>query len=257
MCSHFVCATGIPMTKFCLLLICCFVYLSAAYAQFNDSTHYYFNYNSTGSINRTNDGSNYLLNNGFKFSMKKKAGVLNVNNSWIYGRSNTDLTNNDYNAGLDFDWYQKKIPHFYYWGLSNYTTSVSLKIKSQFQSGVGAAYSIYDKPKAYLNISEGMLFENNDLFLNDTTRDTYHTFRNSLRLQFKFIIKDIFIVDGSNYLQNSLSRGSDYIVRSNLNLSIKLQKWLAFTTAFNYNKFNRTHSENLLLSYGLTFEKYF
>ncbi|RFM30131.1 DUF481 domain-containing protein [Deminuibacter soli] len=245
------------MTTIRLLLIFCLGICTSARAQFSDSAHYYFNYNSTGSINKTNDGSSYLLNNGFKFSVKKKTGVLNLNNNWIYGRSQTDLTNNDYNASLDFDLYQKKIPHFYYWGLANYTTSVSLKINNQLQTGAGAAYSLYDKPNAYLNISEGLLFETSNLFLNDTTHDIYHTFRNSLRVQFRFVVKNIFVIDGSNFLQNSLSRGSDYIVRSNLNLSVKLQKWLSFTTAFNYNKFNRTSRENLLLSYGLSFEKYF
>jgi hypothetical protein len=65
------------------------------------------------------------------------------------------------------------------------------------------------------------------------------------------------VIDGSNFLQNSLDRKQDYIIRSTTNLSFKLQKWLSLTTSLNYNRANRTQSENLLLTYGLTVEKYF
>lgn len=240
-----------------IVLLACTCCWQMSIAQFTDTTHYYFNYTSTGSINHTNDGSSYLLNNGFKFSVKKKTVALNLNNAWVYGSQGNNLTNNDYNLGLDFDLYQKHIPHFYYWGLANYTTSFSLKINDQLQTGLGAAYSLFDRKNAYLNISDGILFESSDLFLNDTTRDVYRTFRNSLRVQFKFVINGLIVLDGSNFWQPSFSSGSDYILRSNINLSIKLQKWLSFTTAFNYNKFNRTQRENLLFTYGLTIEKYF
>ncbi len=244
------------MSKLLILLLClgCF---QIATAQFSDSAHYYFNYSSTGSINHTNDGSSYLLNNGFKFSVRKKRMEMNLNNAWIYGSQNSNLTNNDYAAGLDVNLRNKHNRHLYYWGLGNYTTSYSLKIKNQLQTGLGAAYSFFDTASAYLNISDGILFESSNLFLNDTTHDVYHTFRNSLRLQFKFIISKRIEINGSNFWQPSLTNGNDYILRSNINLAIKLQKWLSITTAFNYNKFSRTHRENLLFTYGLTFEKYF
>lgn len=257
-CYHLfiVCCKQGFMRKLVIVLLLT-VFRQLAVAQFSDSTHYYFNYSSTGSINHTNDGSSYLLNNGFKFGIKKKRIALNLNNAWIYGSQDNNLTNNDYAAGLDFDLYRKNNPHFYYWGLANYTTSYSLKIKNQLQSGLGAAYSLFDRSDAYLNISDGILFESSNLYLNDTTHDVYQTFRNSLRVQFKFIISKRIEISGSHFWQPSLSRGNDYILRSNINLGIKLQKWLSITTAFNYNKFSRTHRENLLFTYGLTFEKYF
>ena len=226
------------------------------YGQFNDTTFYHTAYLSSGSINKTNDGTAYLLNNAFKFNVKRKDIALNFNNSWIYGKQNRNLTNNDFSSSFDFNLY-KTIPHFYYWGLVNYNTSYSLKINDQLLAGLGVAYNIYDGPNAYLNISDGILYDLSDLTLGDNTRDNYHTYRNSFRLAFRFNIKDRVVIDGSNFYQNSLDRGNDYIIRSTTNLSFKLQKWLSLTTSLNYNRQNRTQSENLLFTYGLTIEKYF
>jgi len=36
-----------------------------------------------------------------------------------------------------------------------------------------------------------------------------------------------------------------------------MNKWLSLTTALNYNRVSRTDRENLLLSYGLSFQKFF
>jgi hypothetical protein len=69
--------------------------------------------------------------------MKKKKTVFNFNNSWLYGRQDSILTNNDYSATLDFNLYQKNL-NFYYWGLGNYNTSYSLKLLNQFQAGLGS-----------------------------------------------------------------------------------------------------------------------
>ncbi len=243
------------MNKLMLLLAGIFLF-TAARAQFNDSTHYHASYASAGSINKTNDGSSYLLNNAFKFNIKNKHNTLNFNNNWVYGRSNSNLTNNDFSSSLDFN-LDSKLPHFYYWGLANYNTSFSLKINNQLLAGLGAAYDIINKKNAVLNLSDGILYDMSDLYLSSTQNDVYQTYRNSFRLNFRFVIYDLLIVDGNNFLQNSLQTQSDYIIRSNTNLSVKLRKWLAFTTSFNYNRLNRTHSQNLLLNYGLTAEKYF
>lgn len=229
---------------------------SVCYGQFNDTTFYHTAYLSSGSINKTNDGTAYLLNNAFKFNVKRKDIALNFNNSWIYGKQNHNLTNNDFSSSLDFNLY-KSIPNFYYWGLVNYNTSYSLKINDQLLTGLGAAYNILNGTNAYLNISDGILYDLSDLTLADNTRDYYHTYRNSFRLAFRFNIKDRVVIDGSNFYQNSLDRGNDYIIRSTTNLSFKLQKWLSLTTSLNYNRQNRTQSENLLFTYGLTVEKYF
>jgi len=227
-----------------------------SFAQFTDSTNYVVNYSSTGSLNNTNDGKSYLLNNGLKFGVRKKAVSLNFNNKWIYGKQNRQLTNNDFSSSLDFNLY-KTLPHFFYWGLVNYNTSKSLKVNNQLLAGAGIAYSIYDREDAYLNISDGILFDSSDLTLDNEIRDVYHTYRNSLRLSFRFVISKIIIVNSSSYFQSSLSNGSDYIMKSDSSLSFKVNKWLSLTTAFNFNRVARTDRQNSLLSYGLSFERYF
>jgi len=243
------------MYKLFFLVPFLFLY-QTSFAQFTDSTNYVVNYSSTGSLNNTNDGKSYLLNNGLKFGVRKKSVSLNFNNKWIYGKQNRQLTNNDFSSSLDFNLY-KTLPHFFYWGLVNYNTSKSLKVNNQLLAGAGIAYSIYDREDAYLNISDGILFDSSDLTLDNEIKDIYHTYRNSLRLSFRFVISKIIIVNSSSYFQSSLSNGSDYIMKSDSSLSFKVNKWLSLTTAFNFNRVARTDRQNSLLSYGLNFERYF
>lgn len=237
---------------FCLVTTC-------ANAQFTDSTQHHISFKTSGSINRSNDGNIYLLNNVLNYNVRKQDYGLDFNNAWIYGRQNNNLTNNDYTTLFDFD-FHKTLPHFFYWGLVTYTTSYSLKINNQLQAGGGVAYSIIDDnriKKNYLRISDGILYDQSDLILTSGIRDVYHTYRNSIRITYRFTYKDIFVFSGSHYLQNSLDRGYDYIIRSNSDLSFKLNKWLGLTATLVYNRQNRTQSETLLFTYGLTLDKYF
>ena len=239
-----------------LTLFLFLILFKGASAQYTDSTSRYVGYTSSGSVNKTNDGDSYLLNNMVKFGLRKKSISLNASNSWIYGKQDQDLTNNDFSSTVDFNLY-KTFPHFFYWGLANYNTSYSLKINNQLLAGLGAAYNLIDKSNTLLNISNGILYDKSDLYLSDTIRDVYHTFRNSFRLLFRLNIKNTFVLEGSGFLQNSLKEKSDYIVRTNTSLSVKLAKWLNFTTAYTYNKYNRTSRTNSLLNYGFTVERYF
>lgn len=232
-----------------LLLMLCF---DALHAQFNDTTHYHVIMASSGSINKTDDATAYLLNNALNFGVKRKDITLNSTNAWIYGKQNNTLTNNDFSSALFFNLY-KTFPHFYYWGLLNYNTSYSLKINNQLLAGLGVAYSIMDKPDAYLNLSDGILFDQSDLLVNEV----YHTYRNSFRLQYHFAVKDRLTIDGSNFLQNSFSNKHDYIIRTTTTLGLKLRKWISLTTSLSYNKMNITSSDNLIFTYGLTLDKYF
>lgn len=225
-------------------------------AQFNDTTNYVFRYNTGGSRNSTDDSKAYLLNNAFRFGIKKKTISLNFNNSWVYGKQDQKLTNNDFSSTLDFNLY-RSFPHFFYWGLLNYNTSRSLKINNQLLAGAGIAYNIYDRPEAYLNISDGILFDSSDLILGSGINDVYQTYRNSLRIAFNFVIMKIIVINNSSYLQSSLNDGADYNIKSNSSLSFKVNQWLSLTTTYNYNRVNRTNRQNSLLSYGLTFERYF
>ncbi|HEY0244037.1 MAG TPA: DUF481 domain-containing protein [Mucilaginibacter sp.] len=235
-----------------LLLFICY---NAACAQFNDTTHYHINLNATGSINRASDNNSYLLNNALNFGIKEKSITLNSTNNWVYGRQNNTLTNNDFSSALFINLF-KTFPHFYYWGLVNYNTSYSLKINSQLLAGGGVAYSVLDSKNAYLNFSDGVVYDQSDLTV-DNVGYVYHTYRNSARINFHFSFNDVVVLESSNFLQNSFDRSNDYIIKSTTTASVKLRKWISFTTALNYNKMSITHSENLLLTYGLTIDKYF
>ncbi|PRY54651.1 uncharacterized protein DUF481 [Arcticibacter pallidicorallinus] len=239
-----------------LYLLLFFFIQSSALAQFSDSTQNHALFNSTGSVNHAKDGSSYLLNNQLRFEIKKKNILLNFGNTWTYGKSNSTLTNNDFSSSLDFNLYGKS-RNFYYWGLATYNTSYSLRINNQLLAGAGVAYSIIDRPNAYLNISDGILYDLSDLHLNDTTQVNYHTYRNSLRLQFRFIFKELITFDGGTFWQPSLTRKHDYNIRSTFGLGFKLNSWLSLSSSLAYNKIAVTDSENLLLTYGLKLEKWF
>lgn len=238
------------------ILITCICYCSISFSQYSDSIQYHIKYTTGGSLNRTNDGDAYLLNNGLGFNTRKKSVEFNSTTAWIYGQQNKVATNNDFSSYLDFNLY-KTLPHFYYWGLAGYETSLSLKINKRFQAGLGAAYSLLDKPNTQLNFSNGIIYETSDLYMDDTVRDVYQTMRNSFRLRYHFVIKDLITLDGTHFLQNSLSSGDDYIIKSVSTLGIRLKKWLSLTSSLNFNKVNRTRRETLFMNYGLMFEQYF
>ncbi|MGA9649731.1 DUF481 domain-containing protein [Pedobacter sp.] len=237
-----------------IFLLSMFFSISAliAKAQFSDSTNYHINASSTGSVNKTNNETAYLLNNNINLGIKKKSIVLNSSTTWLYGKQNKALSNNDFSTTMNFNLY-KTFPHFYYWGLVNYNTSYSLKIKNQLLAGGGIAYNFVDKTNTYINVSNGVLFDQSSL----VELEDYNTIRNSLRLQFHFLIKNIVSLDGSHFLQNSYSRKGDYIIRSSTTVGLKIRKWISLTTALNYNKLNITQRENLNLTYGLSIDKYF
>jgi len=221
-------------------------------AQFTDSTAYHVALASTGSLNKTNDNKAFLLNNSLNFGLKKKSIVLNTSNTWLYGKQDNQLSNNDFSSTVNFNLY-KTFKHFYYWGLLNYNTSYSLKINHQMLAGVGVAYNLIDKENTYINISNGVLYDKSNLLADQI----YDTYRNSFRFQFHFAIKETVTLDGSNFLQSSFDNRHDYIFRSNTTLGLKLRKWISLTTAFNYNKMNITSSDNLNFTYGLTIDKFF
>lgn len=228
-------------------------------AQFNDTVNYYVNYTSTGIVNKTNDGRSYVLNNNLRFSVSKKRVSANTTTLWVYGRQNAIQTNNDILAAMDFNIYERRQPaRFYTWGLASYESSLSLKINARIQTGLGVGYNLIDKPNAVFIISDGVLFEKSDLHKTSEGLDNdYETYRNSFRIKFRWVIKDRVTIDGSDFLQHALDDRADYIIKSNTNVSIKLVRWLSFTTSLTYNKISVTKRENLLLNYGLTIEKYF
>lgn len=242
--------------KLYYLIISFFLLSLESKGQYSDSVFYYAGLISSGTFNKTVDNSSYLINNALKFGLKKKSITLNSNNKWLYGNQDGELTNNDVSSTWDFNLY-KTLAHFYYWGLLNYNTSFSLKINQQLMAGIGVAYNVIDKKSLLVNVSDGVLYDFSDINVNDTTREIYGTPRNSFRLQLKWNIGDKLVFSGNGFLQNSLQDGNDYIIKSDLSLSVKLRKWLSLTSTYSYNKMTRTSTENSFLTYGLTIERYF
>lgn len=214
------------------------------------------NLSASGTFNRTTDGLTYLLNNSIKYSMRKQSVVMNFGSGWVYGNTPEKLTNNDFNAALDVNLY-KTFPHFYYWGLVNFTSSYSLKIKEQVQTGLGAAYRLIDRKDMMLNLSNGILYERSNIIQEEGTDLGYHTFRNSFRLQYRMKYKELLTLNSVGFYQPSLQYGGDFIITANVSLGIKVWKWLSFTTALTYNNVSRTQRENTLITYGLVAERFF
>jgi len=236
-------------------IVVCLLAVGPARSQWNDSTHYHLQLSSTNSINRANAQSAYLFNNGLRFSVRKERIRLNWNNNWLYGQQDGAKTNNDFSSTFDANFYRPKRKLFY-WGLANYNTSFSLKIKNQLLAGAGLAYSFVDTEMAYLNLSDGFLFDASSILEEDIPVH-YQTVRNSFRLAYKFVMGSFVVLQGSNFFQPSLVRGSDYNLRLTNDVSFQLNRWLSLKAALTYNRINRTDSENLLFTYGLAFERYF
>jgi hypothetical protein len=229
---------------------------NAAFAQFNDSIHHRFSFSSTGIINQTKDVSSYVLNNAISYEINQKKLNFSSAASWVFGEQQKKVSNNDYSAFANLD-YLKDIKRLYYWALFNFDKSLSLKVNYRFQSGAGVAYNLLNKPDLNLSLSDGFVYESSDLTDPVVGKDVYQTVRNSFRLKFHWSYKDILVFDIADFYQPSLASFKDYILKSNNKLSIKLNKWLAVNTSVAYNKISRTNRQNLLITYGLTVDKYF
>lgn len=225
-------------------------------AQFSDTVHHFVGVSATGTINKTNNAATYLANQSGKFSLKKEKVLLNVSGSWVYGKQQNKITNNDVIAAFNCD-VNLPVKNTYYWGLATYTSSYSLKVINQFQAGAGLAFDAINHSDLGLNLSDGVLYEESDIYLKDTIRDRYNTLRNSARVTIRWKLNDMIRFNSVTFLQNALSTSSDYIFKTTNGLDVKLLKWLLLNCTYTYNKFNQTGKENTLLTYGLRVEHYF
>jgi ABC-type maltose transport system permease subunit len=227
-----------------------------------DTVHFHYLYSGTGTLNNNNSLHSFILANALKLSLAKKSAEFNWNNNWVYGRQDHLLTNNDFSSTLDMGLF-RSVRHFYYWGVATYNHSIPLLINHQGQIGAGPGYNIIDRKKALLSVSDGPLYELNDLYDslyglpggNILRRDRYQTIRNSFHVLAHVTIKDQYTFDLSGFLQNSFKDWQDNIFRINASASIKLYKWLNLTAAYAYSRFTRTRGENTLLTFGLTIQQ--
>jgi hypothetical protein len=234
-----------------------FLDLKPASAQFSDSVKYHLLYSTTGVLNNTSTAFNYLITNSVRLNMSQKRADANAAVNWIYGEQGSRLSNNDFSAVTDFN-LRTRQQRFYSWGLGSFEKSYSLKVANRTQAGIGLAYNVLDRPDSLqLNISDGILYEYAALAPTDSSREFYNMARNSLRIRLRIRVQRLVTLDGVAFIQQSLSDGNDYIIKSNATLSVKLRKWLALSTALNYNRVQRTRAENLLLTFGISVDSWF
>ncbi|MFT4022807.1 MAG: DUF481 domain-containing protein [Flavihumibacter sp.] len=214
-------------------------------------------FTGTGNFNRTNDGTTYVFNNSIRVGAGSRLVNANLSAGWIYGKSPDRVTNNDFLAVFDADVF-RNTKRWYYWALTSYESSYSLKIDNRVQTGVGPGLTVIRKPNIYLVLTDGLLYERSQLAEPDFhQRTNYETWRNSFRIKYKIKLMDKLSVDGSHFLQNSLNDGDDYIIRSSTVAGWRLKKWLNLTMALTYNNIRITNRENLLFSYGITIDQLF
>ena len=107
------------------------------------------------------------------------------------------------------------------------------------------------------SISNGVLYEYSDIVLEENDSYVYRTFRNSLRLQYRFNYRELITFSSTGFYQPSFRGLNDYIINANASLSIKVWKWVSFSAAVTYNNISRTSRENTLITYGLVAERFF
>jgi hypothetical protein len=216
-----------------------------------DTVVYSIRASSTGSFSKTNDLNSFSFNNLLKLGVTK--GGLSFQNfyGWIYGVQSGVKINNDYTGVIEGDW-MKKVSKFYFWGIGTFDKSYSLKINHRFQIGAGPGYNIVRNDRVQLVVSDGIMFEQVDLIDPELGQIKYTTWRNSFRLKYHWLISNIVTLDGTAFIQPSLTDKNDNILRYTTTLSVKLRKWLSLTSSLTYNKLTRTDRENLIITYGIS-----
>lgn len=227
-----------------------------AFPQFSDSVQHYVKVNAAGIINQAPTGSSYVLSNTLNFNVLKKSIALNTAAAWVYGVNQHSVSNNDLATHADLNFFRKG-KKLSYWTLVNFDKIYSLRINYRLQAGAGVSYNFTDSPYLRINISDGLLYEAGDIKEGNTEHNTYSVPRNSFRLLYRWHIQNRLTVTGIHFYQPSLLSAKDYIIQSTNNVSVKLYQWLSLNANLVYNKATNTNRENLLITYGLSFEKYF
>lgn len=239
-----------------IVAICLGVIPFFVFSQFSDSVTHQIKINCTGILNQTADGNSYVLSNMVNYNVLKKTVALNTAANWVYGENRRTVSNNDLTTHADLNFFKtgKKLS---YWVLLNFDKTYSLGILYRAQGGGGISYNFIDSTHLRVNISDGLLYEAGDIKTGNSGNNTYATTRNSLRLLLRWKLKDKLTVTSIHFYQPSLQSFKDYIIQSTTNVSVKLYQWLSFNANLAYNKATNTNRDNLLLTYGIVFDKFF
>jgi hypothetical protein len=222
-----------------------------------DSVTYHVVFSSTGNFTRSNDQRSYLFNNIAKANRDGRNLFWQGSAGWIYSEQSGVKVNNDFTAVLESDVLRKR-QKLYYWGLLAFDKSYSLKIDHRLQMGAGLGYTLAEGGKGLLVVSDGIIYERSQLTDSELGYLDYDVWRNSLRIKYRWLPSAVVTLEGSAFLQPSLSRWwDDTVIRSATTLSVRIKKWLSLTTSCTYNRLTLTDRENLIITYGVTIDQIF
>jgi hypothetical protein len=242
--------------SFCFFLVSVMSCVDA-YGQVADSVSYHISVSSTGNFSRSNDQRSYLFNNIAKVSRDGRNLFWQGSAGWIYSEQSGVKINNDFTAVLESDILRKR-QRLYYWALGAFDKSYSLKIDHRLQAGAGLGYTVVESEKGLIVVSDGFLYERSELTDAELGYLQYDVWRNSLRLKYRWLPSPVVTLEGSAFVQPSLSDwGDDMIIRSSTTLSVKLKKWLSLATSCTYNRITLTGRENLIVTYGVTLDHFY
>lgn len=213
---------------------------------------YHLSFTSSGNFSKTNDQRSFLINNIAKVNRDGRNLFWQGTGGWIYSEQSGVKINNDYTAVLESDILRKR-RRLYYWALGTFDKSFSLKINHRFQAGAGLGYTITESQKYLIVVSDGIIYERNELTDPELGYMTYSVWRNSFRFKYRWSPGTV-TLDGSAFLQPALWTWGDTIIKSTTALSVKIKKWFSLTASCTYNRLTLTNRENLILAYGITLQ---
>lgn len=239
-----------------ILILFAFIVLPT-YAEETEPQKTYYHtikFNAGGNYSSASfDKISMMYNTALGYSIEKNNLALNANTDWVYELQNKELAKNDFGFGLDFNYYFNDSKRFYAWGLNNYQSAYSLKINHQYQAGAGLAYQIIDLPYFFLRVSDGFLWETSNIIESEEAL-LYDTWRNSFRLQVRSKVADRLNFKFTGFWQPSIIDFNDQLIKINSQLLINIWKQLDLKIEGQYNLVTKTEKENLLISYGFSYQ---
>lgn len=228
-----------------ILLILFSSNISAQLFQQDTTAKLKMNISLKGYFNNTSTSQTILGSESFSTTYKTKRIEYNTFTTYIWGRTNEKMTNDDISTGFYVD--IRKDRRLYTWLVGQYDKSLSLDIDYRFQSGSGLGFFIVREKGFYINLSNGLICETNsieqDIFL-----------RNSSRLKFNLKHKNLSL-ESTTYYQPSLCHNGDIIFKNLNTLDLKINGGLSFQISLMNNYVSVQDKKNLLYTIGFNYQR--
>src|SRR5690349_21039388 len=86
------------------IAVACILLFNRTMSQSPDSAKYSLHYAATGIINNTQSTSSHVFNQVLQTEFNKSKFAVTTFASWIYGRQNKKLSNNDFSSAVDLNY---------------------------------------------------------------------------------------------------------------------------------------------------------